>query len=180
MPPRIQNSTMSRESPRAAARVPGSRRMPTPTVPPNTIAKPKPSPRIRVNGRAAWLMDRSSMKESRRAACARAASTASGALRFQQSRTGTLFAQPILGVAQGTGFERQAAATDTPGEAVTQPDHPLDPLVQPPLPHGRELAPVRRRRRASVRQSRQRITDRRQRDADALRDLDYRHQPQDL
>src|ERR1700722_5066346 len=41
---------MRRESPRMAASVPGKRRMPTPTVPPNTIARPKPSPRIRASG----------------------------------------------------------------------------------------------------------------------------------
>ena len=38
------------ESPRVAASVPGKRRIPTPTVPPNTIARPKPSPKIRASG----------------------------------------------------------------------------------------------------------------------------------
>src|SRR5258706_3826168 len=129
-PPRIQNSTTSRESPRAAAKVPGRRRIPTPTVPPKTIAKPKPSPRIRVSGRALWVIVRWSLEKSRPTACARAGLIASLRLGVEQSRTGTLVAQLIQRVAQWADLERQAAAADTAGEAVAQPGHPLDPLIQ--------------------------------------------------
>jgi hypothetical protein len=69
----------------------------------------------------------------------------------EQSRTGTFVAQPILGVAQGTQFERQAAAADAAGETVAELHHLLDPLVQPPLPIGGQLSPRPRLRRTKSR-----------------------------
>jgi hypothetical protein len=55
-PPMAQKTMMSVGSPTAAATVPGRRRIPTPTIVPNTIATPKPSPRIRRNGRVLWIV----------------------------------------------------------------------------------------------------------------------------
>ena len=57
-----------------------------------------------------------------------------GLIRLQQTCPGALFAEFVLGVAQWAVLHRQATATDTAGELVTQSRHLLDAGIQIALP----------------------------------------------
>src|SRR5690554_2744781 len=93
-------------------------------------------------------------------------------VRFEQSWPGPLLPELVARVAQGTGVDRQAAAADAVAEVVAQPAQAGDAVVQVRLPAGRQPAPVLGRRRAAVRQQRQRLADGLERNTGALRDLD--------
>src|SRR6185295_10833220 len=89
-----------------------------------------------------------------------------------QARSGSLLRQDVVGIAQGTGCDRQAPAADAARELIAQARETIDAIVELRLPLRRHSTPVRDGRGATLGQCHQSVTDPLQWNAHALCDLD--------